>query len=56
MSLPASSPFQFTADLGICRILNGMWQVSIAMDFHRRAFCSATIATLTAACGLSTGG
>jgi len=25
MSLPASSPFQFTADLGICRILNGMW-------------------------------
>jgi aryl-alcohol dehydrogenase-like predicted oxidoreductase len=28
MSLPASSPFQFTADLGICRILNGMWQVS----------------------------
>ena len=28
MSLPASSRFQFTADLGICRILNGMWQVS----------------------------
>src|ERR1700730_13648161 len=28
MSLPASSPFQFTADLDICRILNGMWQVS----------------------------
>jgi hypothetical protein len=26
------------------------------MDFHRRAFCSATIATLTAACGLLTGG
>ena len=28
MSLPASSRFQFTTDLGICRILNGMWQVS----------------------------
>src|SRR5215469_9494645 len=28
MTLPASSRFQFTADLGICRILNGMWQVS----------------------------
>jgi aryl-alcohol dehydrogenase-like predicted oxidoreductase len=28
MSLPPSSRFQFTADLGICRILNGMWQVS----------------------------
>ena len=28
MSLPASSRFQFTADLGVCRILNGMWQVS----------------------------
>ena len=28
MSLPASSRFQFTADLEICRVLNGMWQVS----------------------------
>ena len=28
MSLPASSRFQFTDDLTICRILNGMWQVS----------------------------
>src|SRR6516164_5068261 len=28
MTLPASSRFQFTADLGICRIVNGMWQVS----------------------------
>lgn len=28
MTLPASSRFQFTADVGICRILNGMWQVS----------------------------
>jgi aryl-alcohol dehydrogenase-like predicted oxidoreductase len=28
MPLPASSRFQFTSDLTICRILNGMWQVS----------------------------
>ncbi|MBV9014051.1 MAG: aldo/keto reductase [Alphaproteobacteria bacterium] len=28
MPLPASSQFQFTPDLGICRVLNGMWQVS----------------------------
>jgi aryl-alcohol dehydrogenase-like predicted oxidoreductase len=28
MALPASSHFQFTSDLRICRILNGMWQVS----------------------------
>ena len=26
--LPTSSRFQFTADLNICRVLNGMWQVS----------------------------
>jgi aryl-alcohol dehydrogenase-like predicted oxidoreductase len=28
MTLPAASRFRFTADLSICRILNGMWQVS----------------------------
>jgi aryl-alcohol dehydrogenase-like predicted oxidoreductase len=28
MTLPQSSRFQFTDDLTICRILNGMWQVS----------------------------
>ena len=28
MVLPEVSSFQFTADLRICRILNGMWQVS----------------------------
>ena len=28
MALPASSRFQFTPDLDICRVLNGMWQVS----------------------------
>jgi aryl-alcohol dehydrogenase-like predicted oxidoreductase len=28
MTLPASSRFRFTDDLAICRILNGMWQVS----------------------------
>jgi aryl-alcohol dehydrogenase-like predicted oxidoreductase len=28
VSLPPSSRLQFTADLAICRILNGMWQVS----------------------------
>jgi len=28
MTLSAASRFQFTADLNICRILNGMWQVS----------------------------
>jgi aryl-alcohol dehydrogenase-like predicted oxidoreductase len=28
MTLPAASRLQFTADLNICRILNGMWQVS----------------------------
>ena len=28
MSLPLASRFQFTPDMEICRILNGMWQVS----------------------------
>jgi aryl-alcohol dehydrogenase-like predicted oxidoreductase len=28
MTLPASSRFQFIPDLSICRLLNGMWQVS----------------------------
>src|SRR5579864_4976297 len=28
MDLPQSSRFQFTSDLNICRVLNGMWQVS----------------------------
>jgi aryl-alcohol dehydrogenase-like predicted oxidoreductase len=28
MVLPANSHLQFTSDLNICRILNGMWQVS----------------------------
>jgi aryl-alcohol dehydrogenase-like predicted oxidoreductase len=28
MNLPASSRIQFTSDMTICRILNGMWQVS----------------------------
>ena len=28
MSLPESSQFQFAPDLRICRLLNGMWQVS----------------------------
>jgi len=28
MTLPATSRFQFTPDLTICRVLNGMWQVS----------------------------
>jgi aryl-alcohol dehydrogenase-like predicted oxidoreductase len=28
MSLPASSRFQVTPDLAVCRVLNGMWQVS----------------------------
>jgi aryl-alcohol dehydrogenase-like predicted oxidoreductase len=28
MSLPPASQFQFTPDMRICRLLNGMWQVS----------------------------
>src|SRR5947207_5403573 len=28
MTLSASSRFQFAVDLDICRVLNGMWQVS----------------------------
>ncbi len=28
MTLPADGTFQFTSDLRICRLLNGMWQVS----------------------------
>lgn len=28
MTLPAESRLQFTSDLNICRLLNGMWQVS----------------------------
>ena len=28
MTLPAASRHQLTSDLEICRILNGMWQVS----------------------------
>src|SRR5882672_815421 len=28
MPLPAASQFQFTPDMRICRLLNGMWQVS----------------------------
>jgi aryl-alcohol dehydrogenase-like predicted oxidoreductase len=28
MTLPASSRFQLTADIDICRVLNGMWQIS----------------------------
>ena len=28
MALPDSSRFQLTPDMSICRVLNGMWQVS----------------------------
>ena len=28
MTLPESSRLKFTDDINICRILNGMWQVS----------------------------
>jgi aryl-alcohol dehydrogenase-like predicted oxidoreductase len=37
MTLPASSRFRFTADLSICRVLNGMWQVSGAHGAIDRA-------------------
>src|SRR5579864_5938502 len=33
MALPESSRFQFTDDLRICRVLNGMWQVSGAHGY-----------------------
>jgi aryl-alcohol dehydrogenase-like predicted oxidoreductase len=33
MALPTSSRFQFTPDLSICRVLNGMWQVSGAHGY-----------------------
>lgn len=43
MILPASSRLQFTPDLNICRILNGMWQVSGA---HGRIDTKTAIATM----------
>jgi len=43
MNLPASSRLQFTPDLNICRILNGMWQVSGA---HGRIDPKAAIANM----------
>ncbi len=43
MSLPSSSRLQFTPDLSICRILNGMWQVSGA---HGRIDPKAAIAAM----------
>ncbi|MFB2937065.1 aldo/keto reductase [Aerosakkonemataceae cyanobacterium BLCC-F154] len=43
MNLPASSRLQFTPDLNICRILNGMWQVSGA---HGRINPKAAIETM----------
>lgn len=43
MNLPASSRLQFTPDLNICRILNGMWQVSGA---HGRIDPKAAIQTM----------
>ncbi len=33
MNLPASSRLQFTQDMNICRVLNGMWQMS---GYHGR--------------------
>lgn len=43
MNLPASSRLQFSPDLNICRILNGMWQVSGA---HGRINPNAAIETM----------
>lgn len=43
MNFPASSRLQFTPDLNICRILNGMWQVSGA---HGRINPNAAIETM----------
>ena len=43
MNLPESSRLQFTPDLNICRILNGMWQVSGA---HGRIDSKAAIQTM----------
>ena len=43
MNLPESSELQFTPDLKICRILNGMWQVSGA---HGRIDAKAAIAKM----------
>ncbi len=43
MNLPAASRLQFTSDLNICRILNGMWQVS---GGHGRIDPKSAIATM----------
>lgn len=43
MSLPTSSRYQFTDDLNICRILNGMWQVS---GYHGRIDPKAAIESM----------
>jgi aryl-alcohol dehydrogenase-like predicted oxidoreductase len=43
MALPESSSLQFTPDLHLCRILNGMWQVSGA---HGRIDPTAAIKTM----------
>jgi aryl-alcohol dehydrogenase-like predicted oxidoreductase/peroxiredoxin len=43
MTLPDSSRFQITSDLNICRILNGMWQVSGA---HGRIDTKQAIASM----------
>jgi aryl-alcohol dehydrogenase-like predicted oxidoreductase len=43
MNLPASSRLQFTPDLNICRVLNGMWQVSGA---HGRIYPPSAISAM----------
>jgi aryl-alcohol dehydrogenase-like predicted oxidoreductase len=43
MKLPQSSRLQFTPDLNICRLLNGMWQVSGA---HGRIYPDTAIQTM----------